>query len=198
MMNSKNLVGVSPTVSMGALILAVSACAPSEDDTRPAEPEASSDQSTQPHAILRFRGSLQKSPGASARTGSPQQNSGDRSAAAPLEQAVRAAKSVHVARLSVGDDDFSGLMVFQTEDEFVAWRNGPMLEIAGQVGGGATITSARLVFPGRLPGSSGELAKLAGDVSITYKNADNESEGDADIDAVTVICGDGADCQPSN
>ena len=57
----------------------------------------------------------------------------------------------------------------------------------------------RIVQPEELAKAGAtDLSQIADDISIIYSNSDNESEGDADIDAVTVICGDGAQCEPSN
>ncbi|WP_338243775.1 hypothetical protein [Aurantiacibacter hainanensis] len=119
-----------------------------------------------------------------------------------LSAATQSATQPNVARLGLEDGEtgeVSGLLVFATIDEFAAWRESSMDSFFGNFGEDASFRSVRIIRPANaeLSGRSG-LSQLADEIRISYQNAENEAAGDADIDAVTVICGDGAECTPSN
>lgn len=95
------------------------------------------------------------------------------------------------------DGKASGVLLFDDVERFSRWRETEMAGFFALLGPGATIQSVKISRSDGLSGPDGDLLGI-GDVSIQYRNAENEAEGDADIDAVTVICGDGAECEPSN
>ncbi|SDY92553.1 hypothetical protein [Citreimonas salinaria] len=96
--------------------------------------------------------------------------------------------------------DLDGALVFSKLASFTQWHEKHMDNYFAPVGGlDAVETSFHVARPDLL-----ELKDLGAehgleDVSISYSNSGNDAAGDADIDAVTVICpGDHADCKPSN
>lgn len=123
--------------------------------------------------------------------------------AEPLMLATFAAAQPGVAQLRYRSRDdgaeVRGTVVFSSMDEFLAWRETEMTRFFSAFGQNIEIRSVRIVQPEELAKAGAtDLSQIADDISIIYSNSDNESEGDADIDAVTVICGDGAQCEPSN
>jgi len=93
-----------------------------------------------------------------------------------------------------------GALVFQEFEAFSLWREDRMEGFFQPVGGMNDLdVSLRIFRPDLLAQSDVPGREPIGDVSVSYRNTGNESAGDADIDAVTVICpGDQADCKPSN
>ncbi|CUH40195.1 hypothetical protein JSE7799_02925 [Jannaschia seosinensis] len=116
------------------------------------------------------------------------------------------AEEPQLSRLEVTDvsADTSGLegaLVFEGLESFSLWREDGMQSFFEQLGGvGSLDTTLRIFRPnlmakGYLDGTGNALEE----VSVNYRNSGNDSAGDADIDAVTVVCpGDHADCKPSN
>lgn len=110
----------------------------------------------------------------------------------------------HLARMIVSpgpDGGVSGALVFPGVDAFTAWHDGDGSGFFDPLGESASIEQTLRVSREDLmrhledAGGLGSLDEL----SIEYANTDNDAAGDADIDAVTVICaGDDADCKPSN
>lgn len=92
----------------------------------------------------------------------------------------------------------SGVLLFDDINSFTGWRDGTMEGFFDALGPEATVQSVRIMRPEQLRASGGDELLGLGDVKIQYSNAGNEADGDADIDAVTVICGEGANCEPSN
>ncbi|XBQ16624.1 MAG: hypothetical protein ABL308_01825 [Oceanicaulis sp.] len=94
-----------------------------------------------------------------------------------------------------------GLLIFEDVSALTAWRQTRMDSFFEPMGGaGAIEMKIRLVDKALLEqyGLGGPDTPIE-NVSITYENTGNEADGDADIDAVTVICpGDFAECDPSN
>jgi hypothetical protein len=103
-----------------------------------------------------------------------------------------------------GDDDqrydLDGALVFPAVEAFETWRDDRMQDYFAPVGGLSRLaTSMRVFRPGLVAQAESGMGSGLEDVSITYRNTGNDSAGDSDIDAVTVICpGDHADCKPSN
>ncbi|WP_370159307.1 hypothetical protein [Limimaricola soesokkakensis] len=93
-----------------------------------------------------------------------------------------------------------GALVFQEFEAFSLWREDKMESFFQPVGGVSDLKmSLRIFRPDLLAQSNVPGMDPIGDVAVSYSNTGNESAGDADIDAVTVICpGDQADCKPSN
>ena len=90
-----------------------------------------------------------------------------------------------------------GKLVFESEATYEAWVSGDMDDLFAPLGGVSEV--ARLDISRPEASASSSVGAVSRDMSITYQNTGNDAEGDADIDAVTVICpGDYADCKPSN
>lgn len=115
---------------------------------------------------------------------------------------TQAASQPHVAKLTLSQSDrtrVSGTLLFETMEGFETWRSSDMQPFFDQFGEEFSVTSLRVRLPRELARASDNgLASIADDINIAYRNTGNDADGDADIDAVTVICGDGADCTPSN
>ncbi|SFP47660.1 hypothetical protein [Tranquillimonas alkanivorans] len=118
-----------------------------------------------------------------------------------MAEAPQVARVVTSGPPSDGATRVEGALVFDGLDAFSTWRESEMEPFFQPVGGTSGLDTtlrifrADLVAAGNPDGAGGAL----GDVSVTYHNSDNDSAGDADIDAVTVVCpGDHADCKPSN
>jgi hypothetical protein len=110
----------------------------------------------------------------------------------------------YVARVDVSpepDGMVTGTRVFEDVAAFSNWRSDDMEEYFGPIGGAAGVAMDVTVFrPEALRRSDPDsfLGGLEG-LSIHYANTGNHAAGDADIDAVTVICtGGDARCAPSN
>lgn len=110
----------------------------------------------------------------------------------------------HLARLIAtagADGGVSGALVFEGVDAFRAWNDGEGSGFFDPLGEGASVERTLKVWRDDLVGylaDQGGLGSLDG-LSIEYTNTDNDAAGDADIDAVTVVCsGTDADCKPSN
>ncbi|MCZ4260608.1 hypothetical protein O4G76_07105 [Limimaricola sp. G21655-S1] len=93
-----------------------------------------------------------------------------------------------------------GALMFQEFEAFSLWRKDKMESFFQPVGGVNDLDmSLRIFRPELLAQSNVPGMDPIGDVAVSYRNTGNDSAGDADIDAVTVICpGDQADCKPSN
>ncbi|WP_334061063.1 hypothetical protein [Limimaricola cinnabarinus] len=114
-------------------------------------------------------------------------------------------KETQLSRLEVPDlgaevSRVEGALVFQDFGTFSLWREDRMEGFFQPVGGMNDLDmSLRIFRPDLLAQSNVPGMDPIGDVAVSYRNTGNESAGDADIDAVTVICpGDQADCKPSN
>jgi hypothetical protein len=95
----------------------------------------------------------------------------------------------------------NGMLVFTDIAGLTAWRGSEMEDFFAPLGGMDMVeTTIRIVDRGRLAEYGlGTSDTPLENLTITYVNEGNESDGDADIDAVTVVCpGDFADCSPSN
>lgn len=93
--------------------------------------------------------------------------------------------------------NLKGKLVCETEDAYAAWAENDLVTTFAPLGGIASV--ARLDISRPEANASSRMGGGSGDTSITYQNTGNDATGDADIDAVTVICpGDYADCKPSN
>ena len=110
-----------------------------------------------------------------------------------------------LSRLEVSDLDaevsyIEGALVFQEFEAFSLWREDRMESFFQPVGGMEDLEMTLHIFrPELLAQSDVHGTGALSDVSVSYRNTGNDSAGDADIDAVTVICpGDQADCKPSN
>lgn len=116
------------------------------------------------------------------------------------------AEAPQLSRVQVSDlfADASGVdatLVFEGLETFSLWRENEMEPFLRPLGGMAGANVTLRIFRSDLlaTGHPQQTAAGLGDVSVTYRNSGNDSAGDADIDAVTVICpGDDADCKPSN
>lgn len=117
-----------------------------------------------------------------------------------LARATAIAAEPHVARVRMAGEGKSskGVLVFASLEDYASWRERRMAGFFNGFGPGATVESVRILRPDQIEKSQAMDLLGIGDVNIQYRNADNEAEGDADIDAVTVICADGAECEPSN
>lgn len=115
--------------------------------------------------------------------------------------AAEMARAPFVARIEVAGsgadrDGASGTLVFQDLDRFLDWRGRDMAAFFEPLGGlDAVSRTVRVDRPGLLARTQGGTAHGA---RIAYVNRDNDAAGDADIDAVTVLCSGDADCKPSN
>ncbi|EKE43275.1 hypothetical protein OCGS_2612 [Oceaniovalibus guishaninsula JLT2003] len=122
----------------------------------------------------------------------------------PVAAVTQMAQSEHLARLDTDPDlaiGTSGKLVFQDPADYATWLQEEADTFFGPVGGLEAVNLNALVFRPDLLSISDPEALLAGleNLSIRYVNMGNRSDGDADIDAVTVVCtGRGADCKPSN
>ncbi|MXO84573.1 hypothetical protein GRI38_00805 [Altererythrobacter aurantiacus] len=121
----------------------------------------------------------------------------------PLMLATFAASQPGVAQLRFrhryNNAEVRATIVFESMAHFLSWRETEMAQFFDAFGQNIEIRSVRIVRPEELAkAGASDLSQIADDIAITYRNSGNESEGDADIDAVTVICGDGAQCKPSN
>lgn len=107
---------------------------------------------------------------------------------------------LEVPGLSAEVSRVEGALVFQDFETFSLWREDRMEGFFQPVGGMNDLDMSLRVFrPELLAQSKVPGMEPIGDVSVSYRNTGNDSAGDADIDAVTVICpGDQADCKPSN
>lgn len=110
-----------------------------------------------------------------------------------------------LSRLDVADlgaeiSRVEGALVFQEFEAFSLWREDKMESFFQPVGGVSDLKmSLRIFRPELLAQSNVPGMDPIDDVSVSYRNTGNDSAGDADIDAVTVICpGEQADCKPSN
>lgn len=116
------------------------------------------------------------------------------------------AEAPQLARLVVRDPpdepaNVNGTLLFADVAALVAWRQTQMEDFLTPMGGADEVeTTIRLVNRELLDAYGlGRSDMGLENLSVTYTNADNASDGDADIDAVTVVCpGDFADCSPSN
>jgi hypothetical protein len=123
-----------------------------------------------------------------------------------IASVLEMAAAPQVSRLVASDPSadaarVEGALVFDGLDAFSRWRETEMDAFLQPVGGMAGLETTVRVFRAGLlaKGYPREAGGGLGDVSITYRNSGNKAAGDADIDAVTVICpGDDADCKPSN
>ena len=118
-----------------------------------------------------------------------------------VNEGLEMAQDPHVARLSVSADAASGSLVFEDFDAFTEWRETEMGAFFEPLGGPEVVETSLRVTRADLLRASDPLAATdaMGSVSIEYSSSGNEATGDADVDAVTVICpGDDADCKPSN
>jgi hypothetical protein len=95
-----------------------------------------------------------------------------------------------------------GTLLFSDVAELAAWRQSRMADFLAPMGGADELrTTIRIVNRDLLNAYGlGNPDSALENLSITYTNTGNDaSGGDADIDAVTVVCpGDFADCSPSN
>ncbi|PRY94477.1 hypothetical protein BCF33_0067 [Hasllibacter halocynthiae] len=94
-----------------------------------------------------------------------------------------------------------GTLVFRSVGAFENWRRDERGEFYETFGGADAVEEESLAFRPDLLAISDPEELLAGlkTLSIAYVNTGNDSKGDADIDAVTVVCpGLGAECSPSN
>ena len=117
--------------------------------------------------------------------------------------ALKMAQEPFVARIDVpsgSEGSLMGTLVFDDPEAFTAFREGGMNAFFEPLGDPSTVQMDLTVFRPDLvregdPSASGGL----GGFSVNYSNDDNRSAGDADIDAVTVVCpGENAECSPSN
>ena len=91
----------------------------------------------------------------------------------------------------------SGRLVFEGLETFANWRETQRDSFFAPLDAGRIETRLTLFRPGLL--RRGDPQAEAGSVSVRYVNSDNDAAGDADMDAVTVVCpGDDAECSPSN
>ncbi|MCJ7421753.1 hypothetical protein [Sphingomicrobium astaxanthinifaciens] len=120
----------------------------------------------------------------------------------PLLVAQRLARDPRVARATFDNEDGALLalvLVFPDRADFSRWMNGGRPALLDGLGEGARIRSITLTDPALVRRAGLDPRGLpAGNVSVTYANSGRTVEGDADIDAVTVLCTDGALCKPSN
>lgn len=130
---------------------------------------------------------------------------GIRSGEEVLPELLGLAESPQLAELTLSPGDepsASGSLVFEGLDAFETWRDEDAQAFFDAFGDGATIERTVRIRRGALAALAGRDGSvgLGGleRVSIDYSTEDNEATGDADIDAVTVLCGEGADCEPSN
>ncbi|PHP28654.1 hypothetical protein [Limimaricola cinnabarinus] len=110
-----------------------------------------------------------------------------------------------LSRLEVSNLDaeisyIEGALVFQEFKTFSVWREDRMESFFQPIGGVNDLEMTLRIFrPELLAQSDVHGLGSISDVSVSYRNTGNDSAGDADIDAVTVICpGEQADCKPSN
>ena len=119
-----------------------------------------------------------------------------------VSTATDLARAPFVAQLVVSPQESaaSGTLVFRSPQRFSDWRSNRMETFFGRFGEAASIeTTLRMFRADLLRTSDPRAGANVGGVSIAYSNADNDAAGDADIDAVTVVCpGDDAECSPSN
>ena len=118
-----------------------------------------------------------------------------------VDEGLEMAQDPHVARLSVSADAASGSLVFEDLATFTEWRETEMGAFFEPLGGPDVVETSLRVTRADLLRATDPLAATdaMGSVSIEYSSSGNEATGDADVDAVTVICpGDDADCKPSN
>lgn len=118
-----------------------------------------------------------------------------------LRASMRAAYSGRVRSLRFDREgpQLTGILAFESIQEFEEWGASGFEEFIAPFGPDASLRSLRFVRPNHsVIGDNDALAALAERIQVSYRNTGNEAEGDADIDAVTVICGDGATCKPSN
>lgn len=118
---------------------------------------------------------------------------------------LKMSQEKQLSRLEVSDlgaeiIGVEGALVFQEFEAFSLWREDRMESFFQPVGGMNDLEmSLRIFRPELLAQSAVPGMDSIGDVSVSYHNTGNDSAGDADIDAVTVICPDDqADCNPSN
>ena len=120
---------------------------------------------------------------------------------------VELARKPYVARLSLtpvvalplAKPPVSGMLVFEGIDAYEDWRSDGMHDFFDVLGESATVASTLRITRSDLlrasePLAGGEL----GNVTVNYVNEGNTSEKDADLDAVTVICTEDANCSPTN
>lgn len=107
---------------------------------------------------------------------------------------------LEISNLTAETSRVVGALVFDEIEAFSVWRKEKMESFFQPIGEMTELdTTLRIFRPELLAQSDVQGLSSLRDVSITYRNSDNDSAGDADIDAVTVICpGDQADCKPSN
>ncbi|MEP0316306.1 hypothetical protein [Hyphomonas sp.] len=122
-----------------------------------------------------------------------------------MPQLLEMGRETQLSRLEVPDlvadaSRVEGALVFQDFETFSLWREDRMEGFFQPVGGMSDLNMSLRVFrPELLAQSNVPGMEPIGDVSVSYRNTDNDAAGDADIDAVTVICpGEQADCKPSN
>lgn len=122
----------------------------------------------------------------------------------PLATAAELARDPRAARVALRRDAgeaITGRLVFEDVAALEAFRADGMADYFAPVGGMDSVEVEMTAFRPALLRRSDAEALLDGldSLSITYSNDGNRAAGDADIDAVTVICtGGDADCTPSN
>lgn len=120
----------------------------------------------------------------------------------PVSFASRLAMQPDVARVMLRERDqtrMSAVLVFNDRADFLTWQETQSGRFWTELGNSAkirsvTVSDRRLLDMAGL----GRAGMLPENVSVTYENTGETADGDADIDAVTVICSDGAICEPSN
>ena len=120
-----------------------------------------------------------------------------------MAQAADTARAPYVAQITVSSEAqgaASGVLVFETLGRFSDWRDDGMSEFFEPFGGAASVeTTLRAFRADLLQASDPRSAVGSEDMTVEYTNTDNDAAGDAEIDAVTVVCpGDDAECSPSN
>lgn len=119
---------------------------------------------------------------------------------------IARADEPHLARLVLRDPpgepvSVEGTLLFGDVDALVTWRRTRMADFLQPMGGARAIETTIRVVNRDLLGEYGlgNRASNLENLQVTYTNTGNTADGDADIDAVTVVCpGDFANCSPSN
>jgi hypothetical protein len=95
--------------------------------------------------------------------------------------------------------DVSVALVFPDREEFSRWYGVEAPDFLERLGNEATIWQTSWKDKALLETAGmNDLATMAEHFSVVYENSGSTEDGDADIDAVTTICADGAICKPSN
>ena len=120
-----------------------------------------------------------------------------------MTAAASIAQDARIAEVTLAPEagKISGTIVLEDPNAFADLQDGGFDTLFAPLGGAESVEMQMTAFrPALLRMADPEaLMEGMGELTIEYTNTGNDSEGDADIDAVTVICtGPDAKCTPSN